>query len=253
MNENSKMMGEGCILILANEEGIDENIGFILKQLGYTYLVANRDYLRAMELLSTNQIKCILLPLLDEEDGLLVQAIYQAYQIPCVFYIPYFTDQVLQQIKEVSPPVYLTKIYNKEEVYVNIELACYKNQYKMRCKLLKSSSFYFNKECLSFKKNDSFYKMTYHEIIYIKSEDASSRIYTSKEKNHLIESSLSTLLEELPLYFCQIHQNYIINLKNVDIIHSKSVLVGEHEIPLGKNYQNELMQLIALSRDSCFL
>jgi len=253
MNENSKMMGEGCILILANEEGIDENIGFILKQLGYTYLVANRDYLKAMELLSKNQVRCILLPLLDEEDGLLVEAIYQAYQIPCVFYTPYFTAQILQQIKGIPPPVYLTKIYNKEEVYINIELACHNHKCTFGNVMNQPKWLKCNELSFFVKNKYSFYKINYHEVNYIKEEQVYAKIHTNKNQSNLIRSSLSALLKELPPYFCQVHQSYIVNLKNVDVIYSKCILVGEHEIPLEKNYQNELIQLIALSKDSCFL
>lgn len=113
------------ILLLTNDFNIDSSIGFMLERLNYPYVVFNRDYMEAMKLLSTGQIKCILLPLWDNELFELGQAIEQAYCMPYVFYTPYFTLQTRSQIKEMPPPIYLARTYNKDELYVNIELACY--------------------------------------------------------------------------------------------------------------------------------
>lgn len=115
------------ILILTNDLNIDSSIGFTLKQLRYSYIVVHRDYIQAMKLLSTWQIKCILLPLWDDELLELAEAIKQAYFVPYVFYTTYFTPQILHQIKEIPPPVYLARAYNKDELYVTIELACHKH------------------------------------------------------------------------------------------------------------------------------
>lgn len=113
------------ILLLINDKNIDKNLAFRLRQLDCAYIVAKCDATEVRELLSSHQIKCILLPLWGKKIVQLVQTIYQEYKIPCVLYTSYFSAETLQQIKKIPPPIYLTKIYNKDELYISIELACY--------------------------------------------------------------------------------------------------------------------------------
>lgn len=113
------------ILLLTNDQGIDKNLAFALRQLGYSYIVVkcNAEQIRAS--LSAHEIRCVLLPLWGKGVVQLVQLICQGDKVPYVLYTPYFTAETLQQIKKIPPPIYLTKIYNKDELYITIELACY--------------------------------------------------------------------------------------------------------------------------------
>ena len=113
------------ILLLTNDQGIDENLAFALRQLGYSYVVVKCDAEEVRKSLSAYQIKCVLLPLWGKGVAKLVQFVCQADKVPYVLYTPYFTAKIIQQVKKIPPPIYLTKIYNKDELYITIELACY--------------------------------------------------------------------------------------------------------------------------------
>lgn len=45
-----------------------------------------------------------------------------------------------------------------------------------------------------------------------------------------------------PYHFCQVHRSYLANLKYVESIQNKSILIKKEEIPLGRNYKEQLMQ-----------
>jgi DNA-binding NtrC family response regulator len=108
-----------------NNEGINENLAFALRQLGYSYVVAKCDYEQLSKSLSSHQIKCILLPLWGEGVVKIAQKIYQEHKVPYVLYTSHFSAETLPQVKKIPPPIYLTKIYSKDELYITIELACY--------------------------------------------------------------------------------------------------------------------------------
>jgi DNA-binding NtrC family response regulator len=119
------------ILLLINDQGMEENLAFALRQLGYPYIVAKCDVEQIRESLSSHQIKCILLPLWGKGVVQLVQTIYQEHKIPYVLYTSYFSVEILQQVKKIPPPIYLTKIYNKDELYIAIELACHDQKHML--------------------------------------------------------------------------------------------------------------------------
>lgn len=113
------------ILLLINDQNIDENLAFALRQLGYSYIVAKCELTQVRASLSSHQIKCILLPLWGKGIVQIVQTIHQEYKTPYVLYTLYFSAETLQQVKKIPQPIYLIKTYNKDELYIAIELACY--------------------------------------------------------------------------------------------------------------------------------
>ena len=76
-------------------------------------------------------------------------------------------------------------------------------------------------------------------ILFIKSEGAYIELHTTNEIiiQRMLLKDIETLL---PKQFVRIHRSYIINKDVVDKKTSTIVTVGEHELPISRNYKKNL-------------
>lgn len=91
-----------------------------------------------------------------------------------------------------------------------------------------------------------FHKVKFSEILFAKSEHVYVELYTESGKKHLIRSSLSNFLENMPNVFFRVHRSYAINLDHLESINALYIIIKEHQIPIGKMYRDQLMQLIEI-------
>ena len=99
-------------------------------------------------------------------------------------------------------------------------------------------------------------KLKLDNIIYINSDDNYVDIITSDEnKNHktiVFRATLKSIATQLKSeqHFIRIHRSFIINLKYLDNYNKKNTLKMSHnqleiELPVSKNYQKKLLNLIS--------
>lgn len=63
------------------------------------------------------------------------------------------------------------------------------------------------------------------------------------ERPLLSLTSLRSMTENLPSkLFVRVHKSYIVNLRKIDQIHRKYILIGDREIPIGQQYRAELLK-----------
>ena len=61
--------------------------------------------------------------------------------------------------------------------------------------------------------------------------------------------TMKSLEEKLPSdTFIRIHRSYIVNLKLIELLESNAVIVNKKKIPIGKNYKDELFNVINQKR-----
>jgi len=236
------------ILVATDDQMVANSLGGLLKQLKYNYTISKNNYADVLSTLSTNQIKIILTPIdtytksyggASEIDELIL-----AYELSRVFFSTERDPSLLEKLKTIPPPIYLIKSYNKDDLYVAIELAMHNYQYFLD----KSVSFLgeddSNQDSFFIKKNRSFHRIDFDDILYIKSEHVYTRIYARHQKEHLIRKGINALSKELPPYFFRVHRSFIVNMKKIDIIHTQSISIESEEIPLGKNYRSKLLDKV---------
>lgn len=91
-------------------------------------------------------------------------------------------------------------------------------------------------------------KIDVDSIIYIKSEDDYTRVYT-EGKNHFLSYSLKYWQDILPSQqFCRIHKSYIINMDFVEKIEGNQVHIAKekHALPIGRSFREDFMGRIDL-------
>jgi len=70
--------------------------------------------------------------------------------------------------------------------------------------------------------------------------------------HHLHRASLSSLMQQLPPCFIQVHRSYVINIAHLKRLQSElgryteCVLTGERLIPLSKQFRNKLLRALSL-------
>lgn len=87
-------------------------------------------------------------------------------------------------------------------------------------------------------------KVQLNEVLYIESLKDYVRIKTVN-KTVITHQKISYLEEKLPeKEFARIHRSYIISIKKVDSFSTMAVEIGDQELPIGRNYKQNVMQLL---------
>lgn len=88
----------------------------------------------------------------------------------------------------------------------------------------------------------SLIKVLLRDILYIESLDNYVKIHLEKQKPILARMPMKTILELLPATFIRIHRSYIVPFEKIESIRNKVVYLKEEELPVGNNYEKELME-----------
>lgn len=87
-------------------------------------------------------------------------------------------------------------------------------------------------------------KILLKDILYIESLKDYVRVKTT-EKSVTAYQRISYMEEKLPeARFVRIHRSYIVAKDKVDAFSNNSVEVGEMELPIGRNYRNEVLNAL---------
>ena len=69
-------------------------------------------------------------------------------------------------------------------------------------------------------------------------------IYTENSK-FLVRSTMKRMIEALPKgVFLQVHKSYLINQKKIDMIDGNRIIVGQHAVPVARNFREEVFASI---------
>ncbi len=87
-------------------------------------------------------------------------------------------------------------------------------------------------------------KISIDDIRWIEAMSDYVMIFT-KDKKHLVLSSLKSIEEKLPLNkFLRSHRSYIVNVDKIVSIDDSAIVIDEKTIPLGKTYKSKFLQSI---------
>lgn len=94
-------------------------------------------------------------------------------------------------------------------------------------------SFTYNRQTLS---------IPFHEIIYFESDDRKIKVVTKTEV-YSYYGRISDILTAVPVFFCQVHRSYIVNLHQIRQYGNKELCMADHyRIPVGKNYREAFLR-----------
>jgi DNA-binding LytR/AlgR family response regulator len=96
-----------------------------------------------------------------------------------------------------------------------------------------------------FKVDKKMIKTKMADVLYIESVKDYVKVKTP-EKEIITQQKISYLEESLPReQFLRIHRSFIVNLEKIDAYSATDVEIGKHSIPIGRNYKNDVMKILA--------
>jgi DNA-binding LytR/AlgR family response regulator len=96
-----------------------------------------------------------------------------------------------------------------------------------------------------FKVDKKMVKTKMSDILFIESIKDYVKVRTT-EKEIITQQKISYLEESLPKeQFIRIHRSFIINRERIDAYSATDVEIGKHQVPIGRNYKNDVIRLLA--------
>lgn len=108
-----------------------------------------------------------------------------------------------------------------------------------------SKSDVVNDNYVYFKVDKKMIKTKMADVLYIESIKDYVKVKTP-EREIVTQQKISYLEESLPReQFLRIHRSFIVNLEKIDAYSATDVEIGKHSIPIGRNYKNDVMKILA--------
>ena len=232
---------------------VADHLCTVLELLGYEATVPAINYSEGVAMLESERPDLAMLDiqLAGSKDGIdLAWKIREEYDIPFIFLTSNADPRTIDRVKRLNPPAFLVKPFNRDDLYASIELALHNYSSKAQKEIPEREEGveenYFIKDAIFFKNKNRFDKVRIGDIKFLKAEHVYVEVYTQDGKKYLVRNSLTNLTSKLPSNFFRTHRSYTINLDCLESINYVYVLIGEHEIPIGKNYREQLMTKIRI-------
>lgn len=176
------------------------------------------------------------------KDGIWIgEKIKNNYNIPFIYLTAFGDDSTVKRAIETEPYGYLVKPFSKTDVYTAIEIAINNHA---RIERDKNESNEDVQNTLFIRSDYNFIKLSVENILFIKSDKNYLDIYL-EDKKYVVRGKLSDFLENLPQSkFKKVHRSHVVNLQNIEIIGRGFIKIGQHQIPVGSDYKNELLKKI---------
>jgi len=235
--------------IVEDDMLIADGIVHALTQLGYDSAEPAISYTDALLMIEKEQPDILLLDiqLSGKKDGIdLAWKIKEDYNIPFIFLTANADAATVARAKKVTPPAYLVKPFNKDELYSSIEICLYNYAQGTPSGKPAEKENYFVKDSLFIKQGSQFVKVRIEDIMYLESDNVYIHLYTQQQKL-LVRSTLQQYIELIGAgNFFRVHRSYAININYIDSITADSVLIKGAEIPIGKAYRDQLLSFLRL-------
>jgi two-component system response regulator LytT len=221
------------ILIVDDEVLIAEYLKDVLLTLDFTSVQLAHDCEEAFLVINRKTPDLILLDIRmnRELEGIeIAKTINDDYHIPFIFITAHSDKEIISKALETLPLGYLIKPFKKMEVFaaLNIAMAAIKKK---------------EAEFITFKDGYETVKLLLQDVLFVVSEGNYINIFSTTKK-YFIRYSLKWFKENTQdKGFEQVHKSYVINLAKVDRVTSKSVMIGDLEIPTSRNKSIDLKSI----------
>ncbi len=88
-------------------------------------------------------------------------------------------------------------------------------------------------------------KVAYNEIMYVEAFADYVKIWIGEDKRIVTLQTMKSMEQGLPEdKFVRLHRSYIVGIDKIGAVQSTSVTIGKREIPVGKNYRDNLTRVM---------
>lgn len=227
------------LLIVEDEAVIAADMADMLEDFGYDIVDTVIDYSGAIAILDSEEVDLVIIDIMlgGSKSGIeLAKAIRENYQLPFIFLTSHSDQATVESATATKPNGYLIKPFEVDNVYVAIEAAL-SNFFAER----RQKGFLIT-DSLFIKSDRAFVKVKFSDILWLEADGNYIKVITDGHK-HLVRSSFGSLLEKLPLNkFFKIHKSFYVNIDKVEAVNHTFVIVKGTELPLSRNYKEQLHQ-----------
>ncbi len=230
------------ILIVEDEFIIASNLKNMLQDLGYSPLNPAGSFKEAIDLLENNDVDMAILDinLNGKNEGIeLAKYMNENIHIPFIFLTSNADKATIDLAKQTKPKAYLIKPFSEDDIYSAIEIAItnLKTNSEKEINILNDSIF--------IKLGSKYHKVNIDEVIYFEADGKMMNIYNLHNQKFSIRTSLENLMLVFKGYsFLRVHRGYCINTKYLDEINGEFVKLKGQQIPIGRNYREQLISKI---------
>jgi DNA-binding LytR/AlgR family response regulator len=231
-------MGKVKIVVVEDEIIIADHLCETLENLGYEVFEPAISFTEGKELIDTERpdIAILDINLSGRKDGIdLAKYIRENHDIPFIFLTSFADKATLERAKQVNPPAYLIKPFNKEELYTSIEIALF-NYQKTKNVEVKKKDFVFVKQ------KQLFIKIYFKDILFLKSDHVYTEIFVDNGEKYIIRESLGEYANQLNEDFVRVHRSYIVNFQHITKVEVNQLWINEFEVPISKQHRNDILE-----------
>ncbi len=237
------------ILIVEDEPLIADHIEQYVLDAGFECSGIADNFQDAKTLIQKENPDMILLDinLGDGPDGVdIANYINQHFKKPFIFISSNTDNKTLERVKLTNPYGFIVKPFKATDIQTQINLAWHSfNLQKENTQVQFADSFLVN-DHFFIKDKHSLVKVNYSDVLYAEACDNYTIIYTTQAK-YVLSYTLKIVEEKLaPFSFFRTHRSFLVNLKHIQKVNPKEVLVNGKEIPVSENSRNELLQKLNL-------
>lgn len=103
-----------------------------------------------------------------------------------------------------------------------------------------------DQEAVFIKTEGKIYRIPYQNLIFAEANGNHTKIVTI-DKTIVQTTPFSALEKQLPTNrFIKVHRSFIVNQSKIDRIEGNRIFTNDYEIPIGKNYRNDLFNKLKL-------
>jgi DNA-binding LytR/AlgR family response regulator len=224
------------VLIVEDEFIIAEDIRVALMANGYRVSGIARNFDQALEQLRRTRpdFALIDITLNTDQSGIeLGRMLSEDLKIPYIYVSSHSDAATLEKVKLTQPSGYLLKPFQREAVFTAIEVALV--NYASR------SGFAADEQpTVTVKRKEERIRLRYSEILFIESDSNYSHIQTVTAR-YTERKTLKDMLAELNQHpFIRVHKSYAVNRSKIHMHTREKLVVGGHDIPIGRKYYQEL-------------
>ncbi len=217
----------------------------MLETNGFEVVGEADEALSAIEQLKNMEVDLALLDinLIGDKDGIwIAQKINEYVKIPFIYLTAYGDDNTIRRVVDSKPSAYLMKPFKEVDVISAIHIALNKHINQQQNFKSTNPNKPSTSDSLIIKENKSFIKLSFNEILFLKSDGNYIEIFTENTK-YCIREKLSNLQEKLPEEsFLRVHLRYLVSTDKINSYSNIQICIDNHTIPVSKSYSEGLSQ-----------
>lgn len=234
------------IYIIEDEALIADHIAMCLEEEGYPVCgIADNGETALTEIQATQPDLCLLdINLNGDLDGIDIAHELNKLEVPFIYVTSNTNSRTLARVKRTEPAGFIVKPYTAEDLSSNILIALYKQERTTPPPPTAEKSEV--EDSFFVKEKHELIRVRYDAVLFAEAMDNYTSLHTEKGK-FVLSQTLKNVEGRLKDYgFLRVHRSYIVNLKCIDLIAPKHLLIGAIEIPVSESQRQNLLDRIQL-------